>query len=301
MRNTLLSLFASILIPAVADAYTAHLTWEPAAPGMQYVIEHEIDGVKTKSAPVVGMDFGTQRVFDLPSMPAAKNVTYRVYAQDGTLTSAPSNSIIIAALGTPPAAGYREPAKGTFAEVTDGGAVNGRTLQTTGLTSSTTITINVQEAGTFYMWAHAYYPGAAGSNKANSWAVSVDGGASKTLGNSLDHFGRWHWAGDGVIERGTPKALSLGNLTVGAHTITIKARESSTDAQPKLDAIYLSKTTQIPTLADARLALEEPPNVTTTMTSPATTIVGPPVTLTPTCAETITEIRALLTLLESCR
>jgi len=100
-------------------------------------------------------------------------------------------------------------------------------------------TVDLPATGTWYLWARLYYPGDIGSNQANSFLVSVDGGQYLKLGNNRDLFQQWHWDGDGRIETGATAALPLGPLGVGAHELKIEKREVS-PIQPRVDVLVLS-------------------------------------------------------------
>jgi hypothetical protein len=118
-----------------------------------------------------------------------------------------------------------------------------------------TYQVKLPEAGIWYLWARFYYPGAPGSNDANSFFARVGTGARQRLGNNKDYFRRWHWGGDGDTERGTPSALRLGNLAAGTHRLTIEKREV-VPAAPRIDVLVLTQDPSwIPTDAEARAAL----------------------------------------------
>jgi hypothetical protein len=137
--------------------------------------------------------------------------------------------------------------------------------------------ISVPRAGTWYIWGRFYYPGAPGSNDANSFMARVDGGGPVKLGNNKDFFRRWHWDGDGNVESGASKPLSLGYLTSGTHTLVIEKREVQ-PLSPRLDVLVLtSDASWRPTDAEAGTALSAgpaaplpPPTTTTTSTTTTT-------------------------------
>jgi len=126
---------------------------------------------------------------------------------------------------------------------------------------SATITVDVPEAGTWYLWGRFFNP-ATGSqlwkqdaepkdNDPNSFYVSVDGGRELVFGNhkvdpdtKVTGYRRWYWGGDGAIEVGRPAALSLGTLAKGRHTIRIRNRDavetSSLHLAPRLDVLCLT-------------------------------------------------------------
>ena len=99
--------------------------------------------------------------------------------------------------------------------------------------------VDIPATGAWYLWARMYYPGSPGSNHANSFLVSVDGGQMLKLGNNKDYFQQWHWDGDGAMESGPPVPLALGVLGAGIHEIVIERREASPVA-PRLDVILLT-------------------------------------------------------------
>ena len=106
---------------------------------------------------------------------------------------------------------------------------------------------SLPEAGVWYLWARLYYPGAPDSNDANSFFARVDSGTRLRLGNNKDYFRRWHWGGDGSLERGIPTALKLGRLAAGTHRLTIEKREV-VPAAPRLDLLVLTQDpTWVPT------------------------------------------------------
>ena len=102
--------------------------------------------------------------------------------------------------------------------------------------------IRLPDEGPWYAWARLYYPGTPNSNEANSFFLSVDGGAPAKLGNNKDFFQQWHWDGNGAIENGPVASLSLGALSAGTHSIVIEKREVVPDgSQPRLDIVCLSR------------------------------------------------------------
>ena len=101
-------------------------------------------------------------------------------------------------------------------------------------------TVNLPASGQWYLWGRLYFPGAPGSNAANSFLARMDGGTRFKLGNNRDYFRRWHWGGDGNVETGALRPLSLGQLAAGTHTLTIEKREVSPVA-PRLDALVLTR------------------------------------------------------------
>jgi len=100
--------------------------------------------------------------------------------------------------------------------------------------------VDLPASGTWYLWGRFYYPGAPGSNDANSFFARVDGGGALKLGNKKDQFRRWHWDGDGRRESGTRRPLALGELAAGEHTLTIAKREVIPLA-PRLDVLVLTQ------------------------------------------------------------
>lgn len=129
--------------------------------------------------------------------------------------------------------------------------------------------VTLPHEGVWYLWARLYYPGAPGSNDANSFFVSVDGAAGAKLGNNLDLFQVWHWGGDGSVERGPISPLSLGSLTAGVHELTIEKREV-TPIAPRLDVLVLTPDASVaPTDDEAIIALGlAGQGSTTTVTQP---------------------------------
>jgi hypothetical protein len=86
--------------------------------------------------------------------------------------------------------------------------------------------VDLPASGQWYVWGRFYYPGTPGTNDANSFFVSVDGGATFKFGNNHDYFQKWHWGGDGNLESGTPVSLALGYLSAGVHVLTVEKREA---------------------------------------------------------------------------
>ncbi len=102
-----------------------------------------------------------------------------------------------------------------------------------------TYTVVLPQAAEWHVWARVYYPGEPGSNQANSFLISIDDGAPKTLGNNRDYFRKWHWDGDGSIEFGPVAPLSLGHLEAGAHRISVEKREVAPIA-PRIEVLCLT-------------------------------------------------------------
>ncbi len=118
-----------------------------------------------------------------------------------------------------------------------------------------TYSVTLPKATNWYLWGRFYYPGTPGSNHANSFLASVDGGTKLKLGNKLDCFQQWHWDGNGAFETGVPVALDLGFLAAGPHQITIEKREVA-PIPPRLDVLLLSPSPlPAPTDQDAALGL----------------------------------------------
>ncbi len=151
-------------------------------------------------------------------------------------------------------------------------------------------TVELANEGDWYLWGRVYYPGAPGTNDANSFFARMDTGAARTLGNRKDNMRRWHFAGDGANEDGALVPLALGRLAAGRHTLAIEKREV-VPAAPRLDVLFLTRDpTRRPTDADARAALGDAladVSTTTTTLRPTTTTTtttlppSPPTTLPP--------------------
>jgi len=103
-----------------------------------------------------------------------------------------------------------------------------------------TYLIDLPTAGNWYLWGRFYYPGDPGSNQANSFLASVDGGLLSKFGNNRDYFQTWHFDGDGGVESGPTEPLFLGNLGAGAHVLKVEKREV-TPIAPRLDVLCLTK------------------------------------------------------------
>ena len=129
--------------------------------------------------------------------------------------------------------------EGSLAPETLHGAVDARTLpgwsgrflRADGDEGGTaTLTIDVPADGVWHLWGRMFHP-ASGSqvfgpdNDPNSFYLSVNGGPEKVFGNHKDFYRRWHWAGDGAIERGDAAGLKLA-LTKGRHTLRIRPRDA---------------------------------------------------------------------------
>jgi hypothetical protein len=116
-----------------------------------------------------------------------------------------------------------------------------------------TYSVDLPVSGRWYLWGRFYYPGRPGSNDANSFFITVDGGSALTFGNNKSYFQTWHWGGDGRDERGSPVALPLGQLAAGRHTLRILKREVNPIA-PRLDVMVLTpNATWVPDDADVVL------------------------------------------------
>jgi hypothetical protein len=113
-------------------------------------------------------------------------------------------------------------------------------------------------AGAWELWGRFYYPGAPGSNDANSFFARVDASAPMKLGNNQDYFRSWHWDGDGDVEVGGARGLSLGFLEPGDHVVVVEAREVEPMA-PRIDLLALVPAGDPPPSdAEARAALGLP-------------------------------------------
>jgi hypothetical protein len=120
-----------------------------------------------------------------------------------------------------------------------------------------TYEIEVPETGQWYLWARVYYPGTPDSRDANSFFVRIDDERALKFGNSRSLLQRWHWAGDGRVRSALPRALSLGRLSAGRHTLTVAKREV-TPLAPRLDVLVLTQDPSwIPTDAEATAGLAE--------------------------------------------
>ena len=130
-----------------------------------------------------------------------------------------------------------------------------------------TYDVSLPETGVWYLWARLYYPGAPGSNDANSFFARIDTATRLRLGNNKDYFRRWHWGGDGSLERGALSPLRLGRLVAGPHRLTIEKREV-VPAAPRLDVIVLTQDPSwVPTDAEANAALRAGFEADTTTTT----------------------------------
>ena len=115
--------------------------------------------------------------------------------------------------------------------------------------------IDLPAGGSWFLWARFYYPGAPGSNDANSFLAKVDGGPLLKLGNNKDFFQTWHWDGDGEAETGPVAPLALGSLAAGVHSLVIEKREV-VPTPPRLDVVCLTQDPDaVPTDAQACAAL----------------------------------------------
>jgi hypothetical protein len=108
-----------------------------------------------------------------------------------------------------------------------------------------TYTVNLPSSGSWFLWGRFYYPGAPGSNDANSFLASVDGGSNEKFGNHLGRFRVWHWDGEGKSETNAPAGLSLGTLSAGTHQIRVEKREV-VPTPPRLDVLCLTKNATTP-------------------------------------------------------
>ncbi len=106
--------------------------------------------------------------------------------------------------------------------------------------------VDLPASGVWYLWGRFYYPGAPGSNDANSFFVRLDGSTTlKKFGNNKSFFQTWHWDGDGNLEGGPPAPLALGTLAAGPHTLTVEKREV-VPVPPRLDVICFTQSTTPP-------------------------------------------------------
>jgi len=138
--------------------------------------------------------------------------------------------------------------------------------------------VNVPADDSYYLWGRFYYPDAPGSNGANSFLASIDGGTMQTFGNDSSAFQLWHFDGAG----GAP--LALGPLTAGAHTLTIIKREA-VPVPPRLDVLCLTADpAMLPSdaLACAAIGGCSAGPTTTTLPAPTTTLPAPTTTTVPT-------------------
>jgi hypothetical protein len=142
--------------------------------------------------------------------------------------------------------------------------------------TNVTYAFDVPSTTTWYLWGRFYYPGAPGSNDANSFFARVDAASAVKFGNNLGQYRKWHWDGNGNTETGAPDPVNLGVLGAGPHTITVHKREVVANP-PRLDVLCLSKHAVPPTDEDACLAAGACSSVTTTTsTSTTTTSTTPP-------------------------
>jgi hypothetical protein len=137
---------------------------------------------------------------------------------------------------------------------------NGRFLPPERAEGMLTLTVDLPEDGTWYLWGRFYYPasgaqlfqqgGPLKDNDPNSFYAGVDGARPLVFGNHKQDpdtrqsgYRRWHWAGDGAVEIGRPAPLVLGTLTKGRHVIRIRNRDAvetgSLRLAPRLDAVCL--------------------------------------------------------------
>jgi len=90
-----------------------------------------------------------------------------------------------------------------------------------------TYTIDIRQAGNYYLWGRAISPNGAD----DSFYVQIDNGSIQLWDVSRDS--KWHW--DYVSHRGV-SGMSKFYLTAGVHTIKVKVREDGT----KLDRLLLT-------------------------------------------------------------
>jgi hypothetical protein len=150
-----------------------------------------------------------------------------------------------------------------------------------GSNDKVTYTVAVPSTDAWYLWGRFYYPGAVGSNDANSFLARVDGGTRKKFGNNLDFFRTFHWGGDGNPEHGAPVGVPLGTLAAGNHSLVVEKREVVTNP-PRLDVVCLSKSSNVaPSDAEVCVALGLCGATTTTSTTSTTTLDTTTTTLEP--------------------
>lgn len=148
---------------------------------------------------------------------AAPSGTMFIRAADGQL----SNGMTIAYSGEAPGALAGNSIYGTTGNLSSPQAGDSKATYVINIPSS--------DAGTYYAWFRAKYA----TDGANSFWISVDGGAAQRILNGSD-FSGWHWEG-----HMTDGAVNLGNLSAGDHTITITCREPGNNSL--LDVICLTK------------------------------------------------------------
>jgi hypothetical protein len=98
--------------------------------------------------------------------------------------------------------------------------------------------VKLPKAGQWFAWGRFYYPGAPGSNDANSFWLRVDAHSALKFGNDT-RFRKWHWDGDGESDSNGSVALALGYLTAGTHVVTVEKREVN-PIPPRLDVLLLT-------------------------------------------------------------
>ncbi|MCX6150739.1 MAG: T9SS type A sorting domain-containing protein [Ignavibacteriales bacterium] len=128
------------------------------------------------------------------------------------------------------------PANGTTLKYKTGSA-GLKVAYCTSTSSTVAFTVNIPSAGNWYVWGRFFWETATTTGP-NSFFISVDNGTKLKFGNNDVNLNKWYWGGDGSTSTGTPKILSLGNLTVGQHTITVFGDEVG--ATNMLDEILLS-------------------------------------------------------------
>jgi len=300
MRGTML---AAVLVSTatVAEARDVMLRWDqPGGNPASFRVTATSPGLqsRTETAARSGAGLHQWRSADYD---AWRSFTFFVQAvgTDG-VASPPSNTLVVEAAA--PAGGYLATATMQLGPAgvrssTPAGAITpaalGGAVRSTGAACMVDASaaaacplvagarVQIVTPARYFLWARAFFPGAVGSNDANSWWLCI-GATCRKLGNNLERFGAWHWAGSGDSESGAIAPVDLGILAAGEYDVAVRVRETLPVA-PSIDVYYLSNNPTIsPTDADATATLYPAPTTTTTTRPPVTTTTTT-TTLAPAC------------------
>ena len=97
-------------------------------------------------------------------------------------------------------------------------------------TSTIKFNVNLNKSGEWFAWGRMLFESS--GYLCNSFYIQVDNGTKLVFGNADNIYDKWHWEGDKLSK------LSLGNLSAGAHTITVYGREAKNTVL--LDQLFLT-------------------------------------------------------------
>ncbi len=109
--------------------------------------------------------------------------------------------------------------------------------------SSLLYKVGLPEAGLWYLWVRMFY-GGVHVDAPNSFALSVNDGQIKIIGNKKSSFKKWHWDGDGTNTTNTHKPLLLGSLNAGQNKLEFKVNGIAAITL-YFDGIFLTKNPEL--------------------------------------------------------